>query len=363
MSVTQTTRTGAQGIRSLYNGTYHPHHHRQRRASSPPILRFPPFTSLEPFTTLEAALRSVSVSPQSDGPPSPYYDRSPPPPPHPSAAAPLRPASSDPVITSSSSSPSPSHSSLLTQTKGHSPTSRETDTIHNFASPPPRLAPSHSYSYPSPSAPSHASPSPSSQLSSPALAPSKDKGRMRGGYTWPLRPSGSRGDGSSTAELRRPSSAGSDLSSESDESGSSTGTVGRGLAVAERDGDAALVPALAPLGRSRLPPGIDGARGFKDARDGGNGGGGGGGCEDGALVEAQQHYKQRQPPGAAAMMMKALERRRSEGGDARRGYKVQCAACGRCRPERSRYCCSWPPLHMFLFGACASRRGDGRVGD
>ncbi|KAK8169586.1 hypothetical protein IWX90DRAFT_430350 [Phyllosticta citrichinensis] len=73
----------------------------------------------------------------------------------------------------------------------------------------------------------------------------------------------------------------------------------------------------------------------------------------------------RTPPAAAALMMVALERRRSESADVttRKGLEsgsclpvsgsrnsvLQCASCGRCKPEKSRFCCGWPPVHMVLF--------------
>ncbi|KAK7534020.1 uncharacterized protein J3D65DRAFT_632156 [Phyllosticta citribraziliensis] len=73
----------------------------------------------------------------------------------------------------------------------------------------------------------------------------------------------------------------------------------------------------------------------------------------------------RTPPAAAALMMAALERRRSEsaavltrkGLESRscspvsgsRSLVLQCASCGRRKPEKSRFCCGWPPVHMVLF--------------
>ncbi|KAK8220693.1 hypothetical protein IWZ01DRAFT_477647 [Phyllosticta capitalensis] len=93
------------------------------------------------------------------------------------------------------------------------------------------------------------------------------------------------------------------------------------------------------------------------------------------------HTPPRTPPAAAAIMIAALERRRSESGsvtsrnnsnrslngsgsgsaspsslrgepfliEAPRRLEMQCSNCGRCKPEKSRYCCSWPPVHLVLF--------------
>ncbi|KAK7607775.1 hypothetical protein BKA81DRAFT_33740 [Phyllosticta paracitricarpa] len=79
----------------------------------------------------------------------------------------------------------------------------------------------------------------------------------------------------------------------------------------------------------------------------------------------------RTPPAAAAIMMAALERRRSESVavmtrkglgtgscspvSGSRTLAVQCASCGRCKPEKSRFCCGWPPVHMVLFHGPSGR--------
>ncbi|KAH7031924.1 hypothetical protein B0J12DRAFT_704017 [Macrophomina phaseolina] len=405
-SITRATNPSAHAMSPYSSSTNSQHLHRQHRRSSPPNWRISPLPSPTPFTTLEAALRSVSLSPETDDPPSPYYDRSPPEKSRSRAtkdAAPLPPLSSSrgspsssnysPATTSSSSSSSSSLLSLSLSPVSTAPTeagphpagktTTPTATTARKGSMADRGLSFHLPLLPTP--PPASSSSSSSSASHPHSTSRSITGRLRHSYTWPLSPgdiednedsgSDARGAFFTMRWLASSSSRSSSSSSSSpgtrqlgcDEDGSEGSVdtvVRRGLAGEDGASDAEAVQAAL---RRELPPGIEEARGFWDF--GGDGDvlrgrrmwrarseEAAAATEEEEEEEEKKGEKEIEPPGAAVMMIRASERRRSESGAALRGYRMQCAECGRCKPERSRFCCSWPPVRMMLFGAGGRRK-------